>query len=129
MSGGNGEAIEGEVVEHGLARFQDVPESVRHVQEAAEKVSLQMKAQWAEESKERERWKAEDKREAFYAGLVGRLAAACIAEGAAGVRPTPAHVADLAANFADAVMAEIDKRRGEREARVAALIPKPVVAP
>jgi hypothetical protein len=86
-----------------------VPDAVRAMQAAAEKVKLQMDAKWEEERRERDRWKLEDKRDAFFARLVSHMAAAVISEGAAGVRPKPQHVASMAVEYANAVMEEIDK--------------------
>jgi len=113
---GESEVVEGEVVEHGLTvrgRFENgQPDVATQVADAAAKLELK----WMQEKEERAKWKAEDHRAFFYAGLVGRMAAACLAEGAAGVRPTPKHVAELAANYADAIMLEIDTRQAKRDA-------------
>lgn len=114
------EVVEQSTTSHGLAVRSAVPDAARAMEEAAAKVALQMELKWEEERKERERWKLEDKRDAFYARLVAQMAAACLAEGAVGVRPKPEHVAELAVSMANAVMVELDKDFKKKQAQAEA---------
>lgn len=79
--------------------------------------SAQLELTWAKERIERAKWDAEDRVDMFYARLVAQMAAAWVAEGAAGTRPRADQIASHAVEYADAVMAKL-KSKGHFKKRV-----------
>ena len=113
------EVIEPEIVaeeETGLAVFEEEqPEAVRRMREAVEHVETRMKLQWEQEKQERTKWKKQDIRMNARMRLTAMIAGSILGEGAMGSRPRADQVADMAVEFADAVMLHILKtEKGSR---------------
>lgn len=119
---GEPEVLEPEVVEavpmsngRGLALREPSPE--HNVAAQVQHAATQLENKWMKEREERAKWDEQDRQDAFYARLVAMLASAVVAEGAVGVAPRAAQVADKAVDYADAVMEKL-KSKGYFKPRV-----------
>lgn len=81
------------------------------LQDELEKLRLNMELKWEEERRARERYKEEDMQDNFRNRVTAMLAAAVLSEGAAGQRPRADQLAAMAVEYADAVLAELRKRK------------------
>jgi hypothetical protein len=76
-----------------------------------EKLRLHMELKWERETKERERFKAEEIQDNFRNRVTSMMAAAILSEGAASNRLRADQLASMAVEYADAVLAELRKKK------------------
>jgi hypothetical protein len=101
---------EGEVVALARPRGQAPGgEVVEQIRQHVEKASLAMELRWEEERKLREKWDEEDKLEGHRVTLTAMIAAGVLGEGAAGNRMRSDQLAQMACEYADAILRELPK--------------------
>lgn len=82
-----------------------------HMSREFENLQLKMDKKWEEERRERDKWNSEDKLEMHRVRITAMMAAAIISEGAVGTRPRSDQVADMAVEYADAVLARLRRSK------------------